>query len=134
MEKNYSNEAIQKELEDEKNIYHIIFVEDLPAGFSKIVLNSKHPNIKEANATKLDRIYLLSKFFDRKIGLQLLNFNINFSKRNNQIGIWLFTWIGNERAINFYKKNEFLVIGEYNFQVSETHYNLNHQLFLHIKN
>ena len=37
--KNYNYDAIQKELEDEDNIYHIIHYDDKPVGFSKIVLN-----------------------------------------------------------------------------------------------
>ena len=62
-------------------------------GFSKIILNAKHPNIVTENVTKLDRIYLLKEFYGLKIGLELLNFNIELSRNNNQSGIWLYTWI-----------------------------------------
>jgi ribosomal protein S18 acetylase RimI-like enzyme len=130
IEKNYNTHSIQEELKDDKNIYHILYVDDKPAGFSKIILNVAHPNILQKNSTKLDRIYLLSEFFDRKLGLELLQFNINLAKNNNQSGMWLFTWVGNTRAINFYLKHGFQIIGSHNFQVTETHYNLNHQMLL----
>lgn len=130
IEKNYNTQSIQEELSDDKNIYHILYVDDNPAGFSKIILNVAHPNIVQKNSTKLDRIYLLSEYFDRKLGLELLQFNINLAKNNNQSGMWLFTWVGNTRAINFYLKLGFQIIGSHNFQVTETHYNLNHQMFL----
>lgn len=130
LEKNYNVEIIQDELNDEKNMYHLIYSDGEAAGFSKIILNSIHSNIQQTNITKLDRIYLLNKFFNRKLGFELLQFNIELSKKNNQFGIWLFTWVGNERAIKFYQKNGFEIIGAHNFQVTESHYNQNYQMFL----
>lgn len=130
LQKHYNNDAIGAELSDEKNIYHIIKVDGEPAGFSKIVLNAAHADIEQPNVTKLDRIYLLSNFFNLRLGFQLLQFNIGLAKANGQAGIWLYTWTGNTRAINFYEKNGFNIIGSHNFQVTETHYNLNHHMFL----
>lgn len=45
LENNYNNETIREELSDEKNIYHIINFNGEPAGFSKIIYDSTHPNI-----------------------------------------------------------------------------------------
>ena len=132
IENHYNNEAIRAELSDEKNRYYIIKVDGEPAGFTKIIFNSAHADIEQKNVTKLDRIYLLSKFFNLRLGSELLKFNIDLSKTNNQSGIWLYTWTGNNRAINFYQKNGFTIIGSHNFQVTETRYNLNHHMFLRI--
>lgn len=126
----YNQEAISKELDDPRNIYQLLFYEDKPAGFSKIVLNEAHENIEEKNVTKLDRIYLLKEFFNKKLGAELLNFNIELAKLNGQAGIWLFTWEGNLRAINFYTKAGFQKIGMHHFQVTESSYNLNHHMYL----
>ena len=76
--KNYNNEAITKELTDFNNIYHIISYNNNPVGFSKIIFNATHPNIAAQNVTKLDRIYLLQEFQGLKLGMKLLNFNIEF--------------------------------------------------------
>jgi ribosomal protein S18 acetylase RimI-like enzyme len=130
IEKNYNGEAIGAELNDKNNIYHIICWDGEPAGFSKIILNAAHADIQQKNVTKLDRIYLLSNFFNRKLGLELLKFNIDLSKSHNQSGIWLYTWTGNERAINFYKKNGFVIIGSHDFQVTETRSNPNYHMLL----
>ena len=104
LERNYNSDAIKEELNDINNIYYISNYNGKPVGFSKIILNAKHPNIVTENVTKLDRIYLLKEFYGLKLGLELLNFNIELSGNNNQSGIWLYTWIGNNRAINFYLK------------------------------
>lgn len=130
IERNYNAEEVQNELSNLDNIYHIIKHNDNPVGFSKIVLNEKHPNITLENVAKLDRIYLLSEFHGFKLGYELLKFNIEFSKNKQQSGIWLYTWIGNKKAINFYDNVGFKIIGSHNFLVAKKHYNLNHQMFL----
>ena len=132
LEKNYNNDAIKEELNDTNNIYHIIHYNGNPVGFSKIILNVRHPNIVAENVAKLDRIYLLKEFYGLKLGLALLNFNIGLSRNNIQSGIWLFTWTGNNRAINFYLKAGFTIIGSHKFYVTKTYYNLNHQMFLNL--
>lgn len=130
LERNYNSDAIKKELNDINNIYYVINYNDKPVGFSKIVLNARHANIVAENVTKLDRIYLLKEFYGLKLGLELLNFNIKLSKNNNQSGIWLYVWVGNKRAIDFYLKAGFIIIGNHKFYVTETHYDESHQMFL----
>lgn len=130
LEKNYNPDAIRNELANSNNIYHILYYEGKAAGFSKIELNASHPAVGREDATKLDRIYLLKEYFDLKLGLNLLNFNVEYSKAHQQSGMWLFTWTGNTRAVNFYRKAGFKIIGEHYFKVSETHSNPNHHMFL----
>ena len=107
-------------------MYH----DDEPAGYSKIIFNVPHYNIESSNVTKLDRIYLLEKFHGFGSGFELLNFNIELSVKNNQSGMWLFVWKENHRAVRFYEKTGFKIIGSYDFKISETHSNPNHQMFL----
>lgn len=127
---NYNDEAIKKELSNTNNIYHILKYGSHKVGFSKITFNTQHPNIAEENVTKLDRIYLLKDVHGLKIGFELLRFNIEFSKNNDQAGIWLYTWVGNKRAIDFYSRAGFKIIGSHDFHIAKTHYNPNYQMFL----
>ncbi len=126
----FSLENCKKELVDPNNIYYFIYYNQKPAGYSKIILNSGHPNIKTENVTKLERLYLLKEFYHLQLGIQLLNFNIALSKENKQNGMWVFVWKGNERAVNFYKKTGFQTVGEYFFKLTETHSNPNFQMLL----
>lgn len=132
LDRNYNVDAISKELSDPNNFYFIISYNGQPVGFSKIVMNASHPNIAVENAAKLDRIYVLKEYFGLKLGFELLHYNIEQAKVHNQSGIWLFTWVGNTRAINFYLKIGFKIIGSHHFQVSDTHYNLNHHMLLEL--
>ncbi len=126
----YSFDVFNSELADKNNIYHLIYFNEIPVGFSKIVLNAASEKIRTQNITKLDRIYILEKYYNQKLGLKLFEFIVKFSKENNQAGMWLFVWTENERAIRFYQKNKFEIVGSYDFKISATHSNPNHQMYL----
>jgi len=126
----FSYEAFKDELKDLKNIYHIIYHDNQPAGYSKIMLNTPHSNIQIKNITKLERLYLQKEFYGLKLGFELFNLNFELSKNSNQAGMWLFVWKENHRAVSFYKKIGFKVIGSYDFKLTETHSNPNHHMFL----
>ncbi len=133
LDKHYNDHAIMEELADQNKIYHIISYNGKPVGFSKIELNAKEPAIVAENVTKLDRIYLLKEYFGLKLGFELLKFNVQLAKDNNQSCMYLYTWTGNKRAIDFYLKAGFIIIGSHKFYVTETHYNMNHLMFLDLK-
>ncbi len=73
-------------------------------------MDSPYPDNKIKNIAKLERIYLLKEFYNLKLGLDLFNFNADLSKQNKQMGMWLFVWKENKRAVNFYKKMGLLLL------------------------
>lgn len=126
----YSEKAYINELKNSNNFYHLILVDNKIAGYSKIVFNQSFETKNWTMSTKLDRLYLLKAFYGLGLGKILLHFNMELSKQNNQKGMWLAVWIENLRAIAFYKKMGFKIAGEYNFKISENHYNPNHIMYL----
>jgi ribosomal protein S18 acetylase RimI-like enzyme len=130
MDAHYNEAAIRTELQQPAHWYHLLYYNQEPVGFSKIVLNANHASIDQPHTSKLDRIYLLKEYQALKLGKALLDFNIELAKQNGQTGMWLFTWIGNERAIRFYQKAGFEIIGRHQFLVSGDHYNENHHMLL----
>ncbi|MDN3665582.1 GNAT family N-acetyltransferase [Algibacter miyuki] len=129
VDKTYQEKAIAEEFKNENVQYYIISYEDKIAGFSKIEINALSPWIDEAAVTKLDRLYLLEAFHGKKLGVALFNFIIETSKQHNQKGIWLAVWVENLKAIKFYTKNEFKIVGNYDFKLSDTRSNPNHIMF-----
>ena len=128
--KKLSPDAFLQELSNPDFTYHLIFVEDQPAGYSKIILNANHPLIAEQPVTKLERIYILKQYYGMDAGKQLFDHNVNISKDHHQLGMWLHVWIENHRAFAFYLKQGFKIIGSYDFEVSPTHFNPNHVMYL----
>ncbi|WP_418511172.1 GNAT family N-acetyltransferase [Corallibacter sp.] len=123
-------EVFKEELNDSNNIFYLLHFKNQVVGYSKITLNVATKNIPFNNVTKLERLYLLESYQDLKLGLMLFNFNIEISKKHNQSGIWLYTWVKNKKAIKFYEKAGFKIIGHYDFKISESHSNPNHQMLL----
>jgi GNAT superfamily N-acetyltransferase len=128
--KKLSAEAFTNELANPDNLYHLIFVDDVAAGYSKIILNFNHPLIAEQPVTKLERIYLLKPYYGTGAGKMLFEHNVRLSQDQHQLGIWLHVWVENHRAFAFYLKQGFKIIGSYNFEVSPTHFNPNHVMYL----
>ena len=128
--KTYTTEVVINELSQPENIYHVLYYNDVIAGYSKIILNSPNKNVTSQNITKLDRIYFLKEFYGLGLSKTLFDFNVELSKKHHQAGIWLAVWVDNIRAISFYTKIGFSIVGEYNFQISKTHANPNHIMYL----
>jgi ribosomal protein S18 acetylase RimI-like enzyme len=126
----YNNDVLRTELQDPRNIYHILYYNDRAAGYSKIILDAPFENSTIPNITKLERLYLLKEFYSLNLGSALFEFIIQLIKEKNQLGIWLFVWKENQRAVNFYKKHGFSIIGHHDFRISENHTNPNYQMFL----
>ncbi len=126
----YNDEVCMEELNDPANIYHFIYHNDQPAGYSKIIFNVPHQQPDVENTTKLERLYLLKKFYALKLGLELFHFNIALSKQNNQAGMWLYVWKENKRAVDFYLRSQFKITGSYDFKLTENHSNPNHRMLL----
>jgi ribosomal protein S18 acetylase RimI-like enzyme len=118
------------ELRDNSNHFYIIYHNQTAVGYSKIMFDFPHQNIDAKNVTKMERLYLIKEFHHLKLGLELFNFNLKESKKHDQSGIWLFVWTENERAINFYTKVGFKIIGSHDFEISKNHSNPNHQMLL----
>lgn len=126
----FSIAEFERELKKKNHKYYILYYNEKPVGYSKIALNVSDKNILIKNTTKLERIYVLEEFQKLKLGLKLFKFNLEVSKKHNQSGMWLYTWIENHKAIRFYKKAGFKIVGSYDFKISEIHSNPNHQMFL----
>ena len=128
-EANFSVENFKKEIVNPAFKYYLIYHTSNIAGFSKVIFNYPTPHLAVAKVTKMERLYLLEEFYGLGIGLQLMNFNSTLAQKNKQSGIWLEVWIENLRAINFYKKVGFKIVGEANFTVSKTHSNPNYIMY-----
>ena len=130
LESNYTSEALTIELNNPKFIYFIVEFNKQPVGFSKIILNTEHTLMEEKSISLLDRIYLLEEYHNKKLGWILFQYLVDYTKAKNQKGMWLHTWIENKKAITFYQKAGFQIIGDYDYKIDETHSNPNHVMYM----
>lgn len=130
IKRNYSILPIQQELQIPTNNYHLIHSGNEPIGFSNLLFNKPNRQLPTTPVAKLDRIYILEKFQGRGLGKRLFDFNFKEASKNNQKGIWLYTWTGNKKAIDFYLKVGFEIIGKHSFPISPNHSNPNYLMYL----
>jgi ribosomal protein S18 acetylase RimI-like enzyme len=120
--KTFSVQKIRTSLKKSTNVFWIAFVDDLPVGYAKLKLNSDSEFIEVNNISQLQKIYVLKDFLSMKIGLKLQNKLTDEAQKNKSEVIWLSVLHSNKRAINFYKKNNFIEIGLHNFQIGIEHF------------
>ena len=77
---NYNNEAfsvtkIKNDLKNPNNIFHIVYDDELPIGYAKLVLDATNNHIVSKNVCRLERIYILNDFIPKKIGPSINELN-----------------------------------------------------------
>ena len=117
-DKAFSVAKTRKDLKNAKNLFFIIYSNDFPIGYAKLILNATHESVTSPNACRLERIYILNEFIPLKIGQQLLHFVEDKAKTLQMDTMWLSVYIKNDRAINFYQRNQFKNVGALNFLVN----------------
>ena len=118
----FSVDKIENSISKLNNVYWIAFVDRLAVGYAKLKLNSQTEFIVEKNVCQLQKIYVLKDFLSMKIGFELQNLLLKTAKEEDFSEIWLSVLNSNNRAINFYKKNGFMGIGNHDFQIGKENF------------
>jgi len=118
LDENFSVSKTKQSIKNTKNLFYIMYVDDFPVGYAKIIVNEKQESVTSQNNCRLERIFILDDFIPLKIGHQLLNFVEERAKELRLDTMWLSVYIKNKRAIRFYERNEFKNVGELNFSVN----------------
>lgn len=127
---NFNEATFEQDLSKTTNHIYLISYHGVVVGYSLLIFNKKDPNIQVEHCAYLSRIYLLEAYYGVGLGKHLFDFIKTLCIENQQKGIWLNVWIENQRAINFYKKLGFEIVGKSDYQISATHSNPNHVMFL----
>ena len=116
---NFNNEKLTSELNTINSFFYIIIVDNDVAGYLKLNVLEAQTEKNHLHALEIERIYILNKYHGKKLGKLLLNKAIEVAKKLSKSYIWLGVWEMNERAINFYKKNNFISIDKHIFKLGD---------------
>ncbi len=122
VESTFSVSKTKEDLNDLNSVFFIIFVNELPVGYAKLLLNSRHEDVKSRVSCKLEKIYILAHFIPLRIGQKFLDFIISKMTDLQVDTIWLTVYKENKRAIGFYLKNNFQELGTSTFMVNGSGY------------
>jgi diamine N-acetyltransferase len=108
--KAYTSEAfnetqIAKEIHEPNSLYILAYADGELAGYARVRDNDEGKNYFPGKKTiELQRIYALDKFIGKGVGKTLMNYAIEFGKKQGAEILWLGVWEHNERAQKFYGK------------------------------
>jgi diamine N-acetyltransferase len=113
--KSFSPEIQLNELQDPATTCFIAEIENQAVGFVRLISGDAPDCIPGQNPIELVRIYAGKDWIGHGIGARLMEHSIQFAKENKHDAIWLDVWSKNPRAIRFYEKWGFAVVGEQDF-------------------
>jgi len=113
----FGPEKQTSELADSGVTFLIAEVMGIAAGYVKLERSKPPSCMTGKKPIELARIYVLQEWLGKRIGEVLMNSAIAEAKNAGHETIWLGVWERNERAIKFYKKRGFVVVGTHLFQL-----------------
>lgn len=94
-------------------------------GCLELSFDSKCPIPSIINIPEISVLYILERFCSMGIGQKLLDEALLLLNKNNFKATWLTAYNKNNRALNFYRKNHFEMIGITHFEINENRYENN---------
>lgn len=119
MAKAFSLEQIKIELADKQAVFLIAEIEGEPAGYAKLIIESREEPVKATKPIELSRLYSHQKFLGKGVGAKLMEESFALAESLTCDAMWLGVWEFNPRAQKFYEKYEFRVIGQHIFQLGK---------------
>jgi ribosomal protein S18 acetylase RimI-like enzyme len=113
----FSNDKLIDELNNENVEFYFAISENSVIGYLKLNFGAAQTELKNDKAIEIERIYVLKEFHGKKVGQILFEKAIEIANQKNAEYIWLGVWEENTRAINFYKKNEFIEFDKHIFKL-----------------
>jgi diamine N-acetyltransferase len=122
LDKAFAVEQIQSELSDNNNRFYLVTKPTGEAiGYAKVVLHpvETHPCITSSLPMLLNRFYFTKQAQGTGVAQALLEVCIKAAQEAGATNLWLGVWRQNHKAIRFYEKQGFKVVGARWFQMGE---------------
>lgn len=119
----FSTERLRAELADPHNLFLLAFVgeADFPVGYAKLRTGTPEASVKGADPVELHRIYVDRSAIGHGVGAALMRTALDTARRRGHRTLWLGVWDRNQRAISFYERWGFEVVGDHMFRLGSDH-------------
>ncbi|WP_299437026.1 GNAT family N-acetyltransferase [uncultured Aquimarina sp.] len=119
LEKTFSIEKLKNSITKSHNVYWIAFYGEIAVGYAKIQLGTQSEFIDSKQVCKLQKLYILKEYLSNGIGAQLNQLIFDKAIRNTSEYIWLSVLKSNERAVAFYKRDDYKIVGDHPFSIGK---------------
>jgi ribosomal protein S18 acetylase RimI-like enzyme len=106
-----------REIADPQLLTFLAEVEGALVGFAQLRLRHPSSCVAGARPAELHRIYVASQSHGRGIARSLMREVIEAAAREDSDCLWLGVWEHNPKAIAFYRKHGFRVVGDHSFML-----------------
>ena len=112
---NFSPSQIKMELRDPASTFIIQFEGENAIGYVKLSSQKNSTHVTGSAPIELVRIYVIKDAIGKGYGSALMRACIEEAKKTGHETIWLGVWEKNDRAIQFYQRWGFSVVGRQKF-------------------
>ncbi len=119
---NLSQETLLSEINHVNSRFYLAKINEEVVGYLKLNKHCEASGSLNVLTLEIERIYALRAYYGRGVGPLLMQKAVNIAQKEGCKYIWLGVWKRNDRALQFYKKNNFQVYGERSFQLGDTLY------------
>ena len=123
----FSPQAQAVELADPRTTFLIAEADGVPVGYARLRLEEPPAAITGRHPVEIVRFYSVIEWIGRGVGAALMSACFRLAAEKGCDTIWLDVWERNTRAIAFYRKWGFAVVGAQTFQLGS---DLQHDLLM----
>lgn len=117
LQEGFSIEKLTAELENKNSELYFAILDGNIIGYLKLNFGQSQTELKDNKALEIERIYVLKDFYGKYVGQLLFRKAMDIARQKSVNYVWLGVWEENQRAINFYKKNNFVVFDKHIFKL-----------------
>ena len=107
------------ELSNRSSLFYFLYVDEKLAGYLKLNEYIEQSDINDPQSIEIERIYVAKEFHGRGLGSILLEKATDIACIQKKSYIRLGVWEKNHKALLFYKRNGFYLIGKHSFFMGE---------------
>jgi diamine N-acetyltransferase len=115
--KAFGSNVQRRELLDPVALTVLALSEETIVGYGKVRLRSEASSIASNDAAEIQRLYVANAWHGSRLAHELLRTLVEAASQSGAKCIWLGVWERNARAIRFYEKAGFVVVGEHEFSL-----------------
>ena len=122
VEENFSFEELRAQVLDPSNLFMLLFKESIteqssrPVGYAKLRMALPESCVTGDRPIEISRLYLDASAIGKGLGSDLMQACLAEAKARGYQTVWLGVWEYNQRAIAFYKRWDFKIVGSHPFQ------------------
>lgn len=119
LEAAFERGKLKAELEDPNSAFYFLFLDGALVGYLKLNEGPSQTDLKDPDSLEIERIYVISSCQGQGLGKYLIREALEIARRKGKHYVWLGVWEENEKAIAFYRRVGFRVIGTHEFVMGD---------------